>query len=238
MRLQKYLAHAGVTSRRKSEELITAGRVKVNDEIVSELGQKIDPLADKVFVDGYMISTTEEKVYYLLNKPKGYVTTLKDEKNRPTIIELINTKKRIYPVGRLDLKSRGLLLMTNDGTIAFRLTHPSYKIPKTYHVTIKGKMAPYVVDRLLKGITLKDGFSKPQKVEKLNIKGDKTIIKIVLNEGRKRQVRRMLKKVGYPVLDLVRTEFANLNLKGLPEGNYRQLSEYELNELKKLIKLK
>ncbi|UMZ73897.1 pseudouridine synthase [Natranaerofaba carboxydovora] len=238
MRLQKFIAHAGVASRRKAEELITSKRVKVNNEIITELGTKINPDTDRVYVDGDEIKIEFENVYYILNKPKGYVTTVKDEKNRPTVLELVDTDKRIYPVGRLDLNSRGLLMLTNDGKLAHRLTHPRYKVNKTYKVMVKGKIPQSVVNTLSDGIMLEDGFAKPLKVELLTVKNDETLIEMVLGEGRKRQVRRMFKEVGYPVVDLVRTRLGNLYLKGLPEGKFRQLTKNELNKLKKLINLK
>lgn len=237
LRLQKFLAHAGVASRRKSEELITSGRVKVNGKIITRLGTKIDPERDRVLVDEYEVTSTEDKVYYIINKPPGYVTTTNDEMDRPTVFDFFDCDKRIYPVGRLDKDTRGLLLLTNDGIIVYRLTHPSFEVPKTYEAWVKGKMKNSTLKKLTAGIKLEDGFSKPKNIEKLAIKGNKTLIKITLIEGRKRQVRRMLKNIGHPVDDLVRIKFANLHLGELPQGQYRKLTKNELYNLKKMIDL-
>ena len=236
MRLQKYLAHAGVASRRKAEDMIISGRVRVNDEITTQLGTKVDPHKDEILVDSRKV-IIEKKAYYNLNKPKGYVTTVKDERDRPTVLDLIATDERVYPVGRLDLDSRGLLLMTNHGELAYRLTHPSFKVSKTYKVQVKGKIPGEIIDLLSKGVKLEDGFSKPVKIKRLTTRQDKTLIEITLNEGRKRQIRRMLEQVGYTVLDLVRVRLGNLNLNDLPEGASRKLQKQELIKLKNLVKL-
>lgn len=237
LRLQKFLAHAGVASRRQSEQLILSGKVKVNDEFVTTLGTKINPAKDKVFVEGNEITRKETSIYYILNKPRGYITSRSDEKNRPTVLELINSETRIYPVGRLDFNSRGLLLLTNDGDLAYRLTHPSFEIPKIYKAWVNGRLEKSDIRKLSYGVMLNDGLAKAFDVEKLAQKGNKTVVKLVLREGRKRQVRRMFEEVGFSVVDLLRTGFANLSVEGLPEGKYRELTKNELFELKKMTKL-
>ncbi len=244
MRLQKFLAQAGVASRRKSEKLIEQGVVEVNDKIVTELGVKIDPEKDIVKVEGKRISGPEEKIYIILNKPKGYITSNKDPQGRKTVMELIDNKERVYPVGRLDLHSRGLILMTNNGELAFRLTHPSYQVSKTYLVRIDAPLAKSDQKKLVSGIKLEEGTAMaedviPQKNSKTNkeeISGE-TKLKIILKEGKKRQIRRMLKTLGIEVLDLKRIKFGPLSLLSLPEGSYRHLTKEEIEALKTAVSM-
>ncbi len=228
------MAHAGIASRRKSEDIIKQGRVKVNGEVITEMGVKIDPESDCVEVDGNIISK-ENKIYLLLNKPIGYVTTVSDPRGRKTVMDLIaGIEQRIYPVGRLDYDSSGLLIMTNDGDLTNILTHPSFEVNKTYMVQVEGKADRKRLKRLEKGVKLKDGLTAPAIVKNISYRGNSTVFNITIHEGRNREVRRMCKKINYSVLNLKRITVANLTLGNLQEGNYRHLNEEEVNNLKKL----
>ncbi|HPF43778.1 MAG TPA: pseudouridine synthase [Syntrophomonadaceae bacterium] len=232
MRLAKYLAGQGVASRRKSEELIAEGRVSVNGNIIKEQGFKIDPLQDKVEVDGHMLQTAD-KVYLLLYKPAGYISSVSDPWGRPVVTDLIKEEKnrRIYPVGRLDLDTEGLLLMTNDGDFANIIIHPRYKMDKKYEALVQGKVTKDAIKQLQKGILLEDGMTAPAGVHVLKHSSDKTLLEVIIHEGRKRQVRRMLEAVGHPVIHLKRTEVGFLTLKGLKDGEYRYLNSQEVKKL-------
>jgi len=234
-RLQKYLAHAGLGSRRSCEEIILKGKVKVNGKIVTTLGTKVNPTRDNIEVNNQLITNKEDKVYLLLNKPDGYVTTVKDPRGRPTVIDLIeNINKRIYPVGRLDYETEGLLLLTNDGKLAYRLTHPSYKIDKVYEALVKGNPTKEKLSKLRNGIELEDGITEPAKVKVLKKFSDKTLLEITIHEGRNRQVRRMCRIAGFSVISLQRTGFAFLSLADVNEGDFRYLTDQEVEKLKKL----
>lgn len=235
-RLQKIISKAGIASRREAEKMITEGRVSVNGKVVTELGTKIDENRDKVFVDNKKI-VLEDKVYLILNKPKGIVTTLKDEKGRMTVIDLIkDVPQRVYPVGRLDYNTEGLLILTNDGELTNKLIHPSFKIYKTYIAKLKGIPQEEKLDILRVGVKLEDGVTAPARVNVLEI--DKLTnsakIEIVIHEGKNRQVRRMFEAIGYPVKSLKRIKFASLTIDGLPRGRYRYLSETEVENLKRM----
>lgn len=231
-RLQKVLAHAGIASRRKSEELILAGRVKVNGEIVRELGKKVGA-GDYIEVDGKPIRE-EKKIYILLNKPVGYLSTVDDPRGRRTVLDLLaDVGGRVYPVGRLDYDTSGLLLLTNDGELTYKLTHPSFEVPKTYLVEVEGKPGREL-ERLEKGIILEDGLTAPARVERVRTKGNRTFFHLTIHEGRNRQVRKMCAALGYPVKSLKRIRFAYLELGGLPEGQYRYLTEKEIKFLQGL----
>lgn len=233
-RLQKYMARCGVASRRRSEEMISSGRVKVNGRKILELGVKIDPEVDKVLVDNKPITVEKRKIYLLLNKPKGYLTTQYDPRGRPTIFDLLkNIKERVFPVGRLDFNTKGLLLLTNDGDFAFALTHPKYKIIKTYHALVKGVPEKKKIIQMRKGLMLTDGMTAPAKVEITNIQNNKAILKIAIHEGRNHQVRRMCLHIGHPVLSLERISIDNLSLSGVPRGKYRYLKSHEVKNLMK-----
>jgi pseudouridine synthase len=223
-RLQKVLAKAGLGSRRKCEELILAGRISVNGKIVNTLGVKIDPEVDVIKCDGKRIKI-ERKVYILLNKPKGYVTTLSDPQGRPTILSLLEgVKERIYPVGRLDYNSEGLLFLTNDGDLANKLIHPKYKIPKTYLVKFKGKIEEEDINCLKKGIKLNGKKTLPAKVSIEKRLPKNTILKITLIEGKKRQIRRMGEVIKHHVISLKRVQFGPFKLGNLKKGEYRYLN--------------
>ena len=225
MRLAKYLAHAGVASRRASEELIRAGRVAVNGEVVTDPATDTTE-ADEVEVGGEPVAK-EERVVYMLNKPKGVVSTASDTHNRPTVVSLITSSKRLYPVGRLDADTTGLILLTNDGELANRLTHPRYEVPKTYRARIEGDVGEGGLKRLREGVDLDDGRTHPAGARRVG-KGE---VELTIHEGRKRQVRRMLDAIGHPVLELRREALGPLRLQGLPEGDHRRLTPAEVERL-------
>jgi len=230
-RLQKFLAAAGVASRRASEELIREGRVTVNGA-TAELGSKVDPDRDQVRVDGRLLAA-EAKEYWLLNKPAGFVTTASDPQGRGTVLELVPAAGRVFPVGRLDLDTSGVLLLTNDGDLANRLLHPRYGVDKLYEVEVEGMLNEAAIERLEQGVTLEDGMTAPAevKVEKLTPEGSRISLKI--HEGRKRQVKRMLAAVGHPVRGLHRRRFGPLADAGLQSGESRWLSPRELEALRR-----
>lgn len=235
-RLQKIISKAGLASRREAEKMIVEGRVSVNGKVVTELGTKIDIKKDKVFVDNKKIAI-ENMVYLILHKPKGIVTTLKDEKGRMTVIDLIkDVPERVYPVGRLDYNTEGLLILTNDGELTNKLIHPSFKIYKTYIAKVKGIPAEEKLDILRVGVRLEDGITAPAKVNIIEIdkSTDSAKIEIVIHEGKNRQVRRMFEAIDCPVRSLKRIKFASLNLDGLARGKYRYLSENEIEALQRM----
>jgi len=230
--LAKYLAEAGVASRRKAEELIMQGRVKINGLVVKEKGCTINPDVDRVEFDGRIISR-EEKVYILLNKPAGYISSVFDPQGRPTVMELLkDIKLRIYPVGRLDFDTEGLLLLSNDGDFTNLMIHPRYEINKTYQALVKGKPDKKSLQILQEGIQLEDGITAPARVNILKTFQDRTLLEIEIHEGRKRQVKRMCLAVGHPVISLKRTTFGSLKLQGVAPGKYRFLTPSEVNRLK------
>lgn len=208
VRLQKYLAECGIASRRKCEEYILQGRVKVNNKTVTELGTKVNPEVDKVFFDGKEIQSVRENVYILLNKPIGYVTTVKDQFNRDSILDLVKVKQRVVPVGRLDMYTSGALLLSNDGEFVYKITHPKHEIDKTYTVTLKGIVTAEEVASLEKGVDIGDYITKPAKVKILKTDKEKNIsrLEITIHEGKNRQVRKMCEKVGHPVIALHRSK--------------------------------
>lgn len=235
-RLQKVISQAGIASRRDSEELIKAGRVKVNGVVVTELGTKVEPTRDKVAVDNKLIRS-EKPVYILLNKPRGIVTTLHDPEGRKTVASLLpDISERIYPVGRLDYNTEGLLIMTNDGELTHALTHPSHEIAKTYRAKVLGKPPEEKLDRLRTGIKLEDGLTAPARVNTIDYEREKdlTTVEIVIFEGRNRQVRRMFEAIGHPVRQLKRIKFAFLTLIGLRRGAYRHLEPAEVENLRNI----
>lgn len=231
-RLQKYLAAAGVASRRASEVLILEGKVSVNGKVVRELGTKVEPGQDVVLVNGQPVQREEQLVYLLMNKPAGYVTTVKDTHNRLTVMDLIaDVPYRLFPVGRLDYETEGLLLLTNDGEFAYRMTHPKFKMVKTYVATVQGNVTEERLAQLRSGVQLEDGMTAPAEVKILRRENHKTVVEIAIHEGRNRQVRRMFKAVKNPVLELKRVSIGPLSLKGINVGEYRYLQEAELKKL-------
>ncbi len=232
MRLQKYIALCGVASRRTAEEFITAGRVRVNGKLITELGAKIDPDCDKVSLDGKKLHYEEKKVYLMLNKPKGYVTTAKDNFDRKTVLDLIPKELgRVYPVGRLDYDSEGLLLLTNDGDFTFLLTHPKHEIKKSYLVLISGQISDDSLSALEKGVMIDDKKTMPAKVTLKHREAARSILIITISEGRNRQVRKMCAAVGHEVLRLCRVAEGSLQLGALKPGEWRHLTPAEIKAL-------
>jgi 23S rRNA pseudouridine2605 synthase len=236
MRLQKALAEAGFASRRASEELITAGRVTV-DGVLAELGASADPDTQVIAVDGRPIAA-EVKEYWLLNKPAGVLSAVTDPRGRRTVTDLVPTRARVFPVGRLDLDSTGLVLLTNDGDLAGRLLHPRFHVEKEYIVVVRGVVREEALEGLRRGVMLEDGVTAPAQVDLLEIGrppggGPQTTLKVVLQEGRKRQLRRMMEAVGHRVVTLHRARFDTLTDMGLLPGQARKLSAAELDRLRK-----
>ncbi len=238
MRIQRFLARAGVSSRRGSENLMTAGRVTVNGHIVTELGAKVDPASDRVEVDGMPVRLSDSPVYLALNKPSGYVSTMSDPHARRTVAELVPTEEHpgLFPIGRLDMDTTGLLLFTTDGDLGFRLLHPRFHVTKTYKVVADGRVGAEDVERLRGGIELEDGLTAPAKVDLLEA-GETSRVEIAIREGRKRQVRRMFSAVGHPVLELHRTRFGPVEIEELEPGASRTLDTSEIRELKRVAGL-
>ena len=226
-RLQKIIARAGICSRREAEKLILNGRIIVDGKIITELGAKANP-NQKICVDGKPIAVRTEKIYILLNKPRGYVSTAHDERGRKTILDLIDISERVYPVGRLDLNSEGLILLTNDGELTNLLIHPRFEVKKTYRAKISGSITEQKLDKLRAGIELNDGLTAPAEIYLL----DKDLVEITIHEGRNRQVRRMFAAIGCDVKRLRRIKFANLTLEGLKVGKWRNLTAEEVEKLK------
>jgi pseudouridine synthase len=236
VRLNKFLAHSGVCSRREADRLIDEGRIKVNGLVVEELGLKIDPSRDRVDVGGRAVRGRDERpVYILLFKPAGRVVTVKDPFGRPTVMELLpRLPSRVYPVGRLDTDSEGALLLTNDGEMAFRLSHPKHEIGKVYEVKVEGVPAEEDLEKLRKGVFLEGRKTAPARIQALRRSLRKTLLRVEIHEGRKREIRKMFEAVGYPVTGLLRVQFAGLTLEGLRPGQWRYLKKAEVENLKKL----
>lgn len=232
VRLQKLIAESGYCSRRKAEELIQKGKVKVNGNIILEMGYKAS-YSDYIEVEGNPIENVEEKVYYLLNKPRGVVTTSSDDKGRKTVVDLIKTEKRIYPVGRLDYDTTGIILLTNDGELTNYLIHPKNNIEKVYVAKIKGLIKKEELKKLCKGIFIdgKKTSNAKAKILKIDKKTNSSIVELIIHEGKNHQVKKMFSAIGYEVLKLKRESIAFLTLDGLKSGEYRQLS---IKEIKKL----
>lgn len=231
-RLQKILAQAGVCSRRAAEELIRQGRVRVDGAPVTEMGVKVDPHRQQITVNGKALQGSERKITLLLNKPKGYVTTMSDPQGRPIVSTLIKEiDQRLFPVGRLDLDTEGALLMTNDGALAQKLLHPKFEINKTYQVTIQGHIEPKKIQALEQGIDLDGRQTWPARITVQEKSVKTTILRIVIHEGRKRQVRRMFEAIGHPVIHLKRLAYGNLRLGNLALGKYRLLNQKDLESL-------
>jgi 23S rRNA pseudouridine2605 synthase len=233
IRLQKVLAAAGIASRRACEVLISEGRVEVNSEIVLEQGRRVDPERDVIRVDGARIPPPRRHRYLALNKPRGVVATMNDPEGRRTVADLIAVRRneRLFHVGRLDTDSEGLLILTNDGDFAHRLAHPSYEVPKTYIAEVAGGVGEQTLKRLRRGITLEDGPVQPTSVKIISTVGDKTLLKITIQEGRNRIVRRTMEAVGHPVRRLSRTGIGPVRLGTLKVGEYRDLTREELGGL-------
>jgi len=236
VRLQKLIAGTGLASRRKAEALISAGRVTVNGRVMTELGTKVDPDRDHVKVDGKHLSSVQPYVYLLLNKPKYVMSTLDDPGGRPTVKDFLQgVKVRVFPVGRLDFDSEGLMLLTNNGGLAQALLHPRYHVPKTYRIKVKGVLTDGEIRELEHGVKLVDGMTSPAQVKKVKKVEQNSWLEMTIREGRKHQVKRMLGTVGHPVLKLIRVKMGTLVLGDLEPGEYRFLEDHEANALRNLI---
>lgn len=231
-RLQKIIAQSGYCSRRKAEELIVDGKVKVNGKVITELGTKVD-YNDTISINGKPLNNKEEKIYYLLNKPRGVITSVKDEKDRKTVLDFIPNDKRVYPVGRLDYDTTGVLLLTNDGELTNLLTHPKNHVEKTYIAKVEGLVMKQDLEKLCNGVMIdgKKTSKAKARIKKMDKKTNHTLVELVIHEGRNHQVKKMFEAIGYNVLKLKREKFSFLNTNGLKSGEYRQLS---IKEVKKL----
>ncbi len=239
MRLAKYLARAGIASRRRAEEIIRAGRVCVNGTVADQPQTQVED-SDTVTVDGEPVTGFEEKVYLLLHKPPGYISTVHDTHNRPTVMDLVKEgETRLYPVGRLDADTSGVLLMTNDGTLANRLTHPSYEIKKVYHALVFGIPGKKTLEKLREGVIIEDQKTAPAGVRMIKQFSGKNqaLLEMTLIEGKKRQVKKMCEAVNHQVIKLHREEFAGLKAKSVAEGTCRYLNDEEIKKLYRLVKL-
>ncbi|MEF2640843.1 MAG: pseudouridine synthase [Clostridia bacterium] len=235
LRLQKFLANAGVCSRRKAEEYILDGKVKVNGKVVNELGRKVNPDKDEIIFESKIIRLQNNMVYILLNKPIGYVTTVKEQFNRPTVIDLLNgVKEKVLPVGRLDMYTSGALILTNDGDFIYQVTHPKYEIEKTYQATVKGIVTKEDIKKLENGVEIDDYISGKAKVKILKIDKENNIsrLKITIHEGKNREVRKMCSAIGKNVIALHRSKIENIDLKDLKIGQWRYLASNEVLKLK------
>ena len=237
VRLQKYLANQGICSRRKAEEHILNGDVKVNGKVITELGSRIDPNKDMVYFMDEKVEKNKKKVYILLNKPIGYVTTTKDQFGRDAILDLVKVKENILPVGRLDMYTSGAIILTNDGDFIYKVTHPKYEIEKTYNVTLKGIITNEEIEKLRKGVEIEDYVSGKAKVRLLKIDKEKNIsrIEITIHEGKNREVRKMCTAIGRKVLALHRSKIENIDVKDLKLGEWRYLSKREVELLSRTI---
>jgi len=238
-RLQRVLAHAGVASRRSCEQLILDGRVSINGQVVSSVPDLVDSILDRILVDGKKVNISpEEKIYLIMNKPKGVVSTASDERGRKTVLDLLPdgfVRQRVFPVGRLDKDSQGLLLLTNDGDLTKKLTHPRYGVERVYLTQVAGHVDGTIVDRLLKGVWLSEGKAKASHVKIVTRGVKQSLLEITLREGKNRQVRRMLAKLGLPVKKLIRIRMGSLILRGVGVGRARRLTFREVDQLRELV---
>lgn len=233
-RLQKFMASCGIASRRKCEELILSGKVKVNGVIVKELGVKVNGNIDKIEYDGKVIKPEEKKVYIILNKPEGYITSVKDEKNRKTVLDIVKVKERIYPIGRLDYDSSGLLLLTNDGDIYNKIIHPRVEITKKYIAVVKGEFKKQELEKFKNGVDIGGYITAKAEIKVLKYEDDKTTVEIGIHEGKNRQIRKMCAALNHNVLALKRISIGKIKLGNLKRGEYRDLTKEELNYINSL----
>lgn len=231
IQLNKYIALCGVTSRRKANIPIVQGRVRVNDEVVQELGHAVDPEKDYIFLDGQRLKLPRRYRYILMNKPRGVITAAVDGRGRKTVMDLIRSDERVFPVGRLDYDTEGVLLITNDGELAYRLTHPKFEMEKVYEAWVEGQVKEITLRKLARGVVLNGGVSVRGEASILDQKGEKTLVEISVHEGKKRQIKRMMKFVEHPVIYLRRTRFAGLTVNGLNAGEWRELTREEVERL-------
>lgn len=235
IRLQKYLASNGIASRRKCEEFILDGKVSVNGKVIDELGYKVDPVKDKIEFCGKKVEKESKLVYILLNKPIGYVTTVKDQFQRDTVMSLVKVKERIVPVGRLDMYTSGAIILTNDGDFVYKVTHPKHEITKTYNATISGIISQEEVEKLKSGVEIEDYKTRPAKVKILKTDLEKNIsrLQITIHEGKNRQVRKMCEAVNHKVIALHRSKIGDIDVKDLELGKWRYLKNFEVEKLLK-----
>jgi len=232
VRLQKFMADNGIASRRKSEELISQGKVRVNG-VVARIGDKVDPKKDKITVSGKRIAVDNELVYVMLHKPRGYITTMSDERDRKCVAELVkDVNKRIYPIGRLDRESEGLLILTNDGELANAITHPKKHVPKTYRVTVRPSISEEQITKLSSGVEIDGRMTSPCEVNILEKQDGRVVLSMTIYEGRNRQIRKMCESLNLEVARLKRTQIGSLKLGMLPAGKYRLLTDDEVRKLK------
>jgi 23S rRNA pseudouridine2605 synthase len=238
MRINKFLARSGVASRRQAELLVEQGRVKINGQLINELGVQVDEKADVVEVDGHPVSPTTGTIYLMLNKPPGFLVSSRDPHHDKLVVSLLGEYKgKVFPVGRLDFESSGLLLFTNDGELAFRLSHPRFGVEKTYEIIVAGSVNEQHLAELDKGVVLDDGPTAPSHSVLVSKTNTTCIIRITLHEGRKRQVRRMFEKIGYPVIELKRIEFGGIKLENLKEGKFVKLKPGDVKKLQSQVGL-
>ncbi|MFZ0390026.1 MAG: pseudouridine synthase [Calditrichia bacterium] len=235
IRLNRFMAMCGIGSRRKCDELIAYGAVRVNGRVVHEMGMRVNPAEDEIEFQGQVIRPQEKKVYYLLNKPQRTVTTASDEKRRKTVLHLLPQRERIFPVGRLDYNTTGALLLTNDGDLAYFLAHPRYEISKKYRVLLDRRLRPVDLHNFSRGLELDGVMTSPCKIEEIRIVANASYLEVELHEGRNRQIRRMFEQLGYQVKELQRVEFAGLRIDGMHEGEWRRLKPEEIRKLKKMV---
>lgn len=233
-RLQKYMATCGVASRRKCEEIIMSGKVKVNGKTIMELGYKVDGDNDSVTVNDKLIKVEEKKLYIALNKPKGYVSTVKDEKGRKTILDLVKVEERIYPIGRLDYDTSGLILLTNDGNIYNKIIHPRVEKNKIYIADIKGIPSNEEIEKFEDGIELEGYTTAPAYFNVIKTNENSCTVKITIHEGKNRQIRKMCEKINHPIINLMRIQIGNIKLEKLPQGKWRFLDANEIEYIKNL----
>ncbi|MGE5632504.1 MAG: pseudouridine synthase [Caulobacteraceae bacterium] len=234
-RLQKVMSEFGVASRRKCEELILEGRVKVNGITVAELGAKVDKQKDIIELDGKVIKQSNEKIYILLNKPIGYITSVRDQFGRPTVLDLVQgVKERVYPVGRLDYDTEGLIILTNDGELTYRITHPKHNIDKTYRALLRGKTGKADVEAFMKGIAVEDYITSPARLELIKYINGDSLVNITIHEGKNRQVRKMCREIGHEVIKLKRISIGKITLGNLQKGTWRHLNDEEVRYLQYL----
>lgn len=237
-RVQKILQKSGIASRREGEKMILAGRVKINNHPV-ELGDKADAKRDKITIDGKILNKRPPKIYILLHKPKGVVCTCNDPQNRKTVIHLLNPELRsgqgIHPIGRLDQDSTGALILTNDGNLTLNLTHPRYHLPKTYQVWVEGEPPESVLETWRQGVMLEGQKTLPAEIEVLTRKTTKTLLKIIINEGKNKQIRKVAEILGFPVINLHRTAIGSIKLASLPVGEHRFLEDWEIKKINTII---
>jgi len=235
--LNKYLALCGVAARRKVNIVIAQGRVIVNEEVVKKLGYRVDPERDKIFLDGQLLKPPQIYKYILMNKPAGAITSVEDDRDRKTVVDLVGANERLFPVGRLDYDTEGVLLITNDGELSYRLSHPKYEIDKVYQAWVDGYVKKEAIQKLAEGVTINPGVIVKGNAKILNREKRKTQVEIRIHEGKKRQIKRMMRAIGHPVIQLKRTRFAGLTVDGLKSGEWRELTIEEIEKLHQKVGL-